>query len=80
MLQMIIGESYTYSVDWWSFGVTLFLMLTGQVFSNNVATTQSYKTCLQCQVNENDNDIELGSLDSQHLYTIIRPTEGHKCL
>ncbi|XP_066026425.1 protein kinase C delta type-like [Pocillopora verrucosa] len=29
--EMIMGESYTYSVDWWSFGVTLFLMLTGKL-------------------------------------------------
>ncbi|XP_022789429.1 cAMP-dependent protein kinase catalytic subunit-like [Stylophora pistillata] len=29
--EMIIGEPYTYSVDWWSFGVTLFQMLTGQL-------------------------------------------------
>lgn len=47
--EMIMGESYTYSVDWWSFGVTLFLMLTGklpfygkdkrQLFENIVYTT-----------------------------------------
>ncbi|XP_022789406.1 protein kinase C delta type-like [Stylophora pistillata] len=29
--EMIIGEPYTYSVDWWSFGVTLFQMLIGQL-------------------------------------------------
>ena len=67
VLQMIMGESYTYSVDCWSFGVTLFLVLTGKVCSNNVATSHSYKTCLQCQFNDNDNDIELGSIHSQHL-------------
>ena len=31
VLQIIKGKRYTFSVDWWSFGVLCYEMITGQV-------------------------------------------------
>ena len=45
--EILRGEEYNHSVDWWSLGIIVFSLLSGQVFSWYFFLQSKFASCIQ---------------------------------
>jgi serine/threonine protein kinase len=77
ILELLLGEGYDYSVDWWSVGVILFELLTGvppffadtpeEVFAN----IKDYQNCLLELHEELKDELSPAAWDLIHRYETL---------